>query len=277
MGKLNIAHHKSYHPYRRDNIERVRRDEEEAACKEAEQEGRIALADAEARLALLRERAGIGGKGKDKGSDVQGSTAAGLEQGSATGSGSGKHINLFEDLEQVSVASTSCLRPLTSPSEAEKGVPLAPSAKDLNPWYSDKARDRGQLVEDEKDERRDLRFKSMNDPLTSITQQLAARSSPRPPPPSTNLRSRDHRSSRPSAVPPPPKQLDPTTARLSRESSERDRALALIRRKQREMAGSETPSTVRGGMDEGYGDVYNKRAVEEAHAHRDSRWRRKGW
>ena len=28
MGKLNIAHHKSYHPYRRDNIERVRRDEE---------------------------------------------------------------------------------------------------------------------------------------------------------------------------------------------------------------------------------------------------------
>ncbi|KAF8439307.1 hypothetical protein L210DRAFT_3480679 [Boletus edulis BED1] len=167
----------------------------------------------------------------------------------------------------------------TSPSEAEKGVPLAPSAKDLNPWYSDKARDRGQLVEDEKDERRqrDLRFKSMNDPLTSITQQLAARSSPRPPPPSTNLRSRDHRSSRPSAVPPPPKQLDPTTARLSRESSERDRALALIRRKQREMAGSETPSTVRGGMDEGYGDVYNKRAVEEAHAHRDSRWRRKGW
>ena len=44
MGKLNIAHHKSYHPYRRDNIERVRRDEEEASIKEAQEEGRIALA-----------------------------------------------------------------------------------------------------------------------------------------------------------------------------------------------------------------------------------------
>jgi len=44
MGKLNIAHHKSYHPYRRDNIERVRRDEEEAHLKEAAAEGRILLA-----------------------------------------------------------------------------------------------------------------------------------------------------------------------------------------------------------------------------------------
>lgn len=44
MGKLNIAHHKSYHPYRRDNIERVRKDEEEARLKEAAAEGRILLA-----------------------------------------------------------------------------------------------------------------------------------------------------------------------------------------------------------------------------------------
>ena len=41
MGKLNIAHHKSYHPYRRDNIERVRRDEEEARQREAVEEGRL--------------------------------------------------------------------------------------------------------------------------------------------------------------------------------------------------------------------------------------------
>ena len=44
MGKLNIAHHKSYHPYRRDNIEKVRRDEEEARLKEAGEEGRMLLA-----------------------------------------------------------------------------------------------------------------------------------------------------------------------------------------------------------------------------------------
>lgn len=44
MGKLNIAHHKSYHPYRRDNIERVRRDEEEAKLKEEGEEGRMRVA-----------------------------------------------------------------------------------------------------------------------------------------------------------------------------------------------------------------------------------------
>ena len=44
MGKLNIAHHKSYHPYRRDNIERVRKDEEEARRKEENEDGRMMLA-----------------------------------------------------------------------------------------------------------------------------------------------------------------------------------------------------------------------------------------
>lgn len=44
MGKLNIAHHKSYHPYRRDNIDRVRRDEEEARLREVVQEGKVMLA-----------------------------------------------------------------------------------------------------------------------------------------------------------------------------------------------------------------------------------------
>lgn len=42
----------------------------------------------------------------------------------------------------------------TAPSEAEKGVPLAPSAKDLNPWYSNKAIDRGQTAEDQEDKKR---------------------------------------------------------------------------------------------------------------------------
>jgi len=44
MGRLVIAHHKSYHPYRRDNIEKVRRDEEEARQKEAREEDRMMLA-----------------------------------------------------------------------------------------------------------------------------------------------------------------------------------------------------------------------------------------
>jgi hypothetical protein len=40
MGKLNIAHHKSYHPYRWDNINRVLRDEDEACKDEERKEGK---------------------------------------------------------------------------------------------------------------------------------------------------------------------------------------------------------------------------------------------
>jgi hypothetical protein len=107
MGKLNIAHHKSYHPYRRDNIERVRRDEEEAAQKEAEAEGKVVLADAEARLDLLQERAGLGkGKGKKKDDDmkaIEDARASVVAKDSNQG-----HINLFEDLEQVGSFSAVC-------------------------------------------------------------------------------------------------------------------------------------------------------------------------
>lgn len=68
-------------------------------------------------------------------------------------------------------------------------------------------------------------------------------------------------------------------ARLTRESTERERALELIRRKKREMAGSETPSTVHGGADDGYDDVFNRKEVEEAHRGRERRWdhRDHGW
>ncbi|KAG6870694.1 hypothetical protein C0992_012663, partial [Termitomyces sp. T32_za158] len=61
-------------------------------------------------------------------------------------------------------------------------------------------------------------------------------------------------------------------ARLTRESSERERALQLIRRKKREIEGSITPSTVHGGVDQGYEDVFNRREVEEAHRYRERRW-----
>ena len=39
-----MAHHKSYHPYRRDNIERVRKEKEEARRKEESEDSRMMLA-----------------------------------------------------------------------------------------------------------------------------------------------------------------------------------------------------------------------------------------
>ncbi|EFI28539.1 hypothetical protein CC1G_13561 [Coprinopsis cinerea okayama7 len=273
MGKLNIAHHKSYHPYRRDNIDRVRRDEEEARLKEAKEEGRMLLADAEARIQLLRERADIATDKKRKKRDDE-ELEAQLRTGTSASSSVAQlpttngHINFFEDLEQASMAAmikASTKKPATA--ETEKGVPLAPSEKDLKPWYSGRKKDGedDELPEDKR--KREEYRKSAHDPLTSITKQLASRSAP----PSSSRRAqqppRALASSSSTSMGPPEVQ-----ARISREKSERQRALELIQRKKREMAGNDTPSTVYGGS--GYSDQFNREEVEAAHR-RDFRHERR--
>ncbi|KAI6109431.1 hypothetical protein EDD16DRAFT_1260974 [Pisolithus croceorrhizus] len=99
---------------------------------------------------------------------------------------------------------------------------------------------------------RDAAFKTINNPFTAITQQLAARSSSPNDTRSALLNSRSKNKRFPRnpdrlpPLPPQPKQLDTASERLRRESSERERALALIRKKKRELAGNETqaPCTV---------------------------------
>ncbi|KAF9262465.1 hypothetical protein L218DRAFT_406813 [Marasmius fiardii PR-910] len=263
MGKLNIAHHKSYHPYRRDNIERVRRDEEEAKLKEAKEEGRLTLADSEARIDLLRKRTGSSSKNKERSDeDLRPPPAPSI----STSSG---HINFFQDLEQNAITAAVRASKQATTSESEKGIALAPSSKDLNPWYSDKNRKQGVFDdEDEGRRKRDNTRKSLHDPLTSITHQLASSSSAK----ASAHPLKSHRKSAPIANGSHPPEVN---ARIVRESSERERALALIRRKKREEAGSETPSTVHGGAFE-YGDRYNPREAEEARLARDRRWHDSG-
>ncbi|KAI5885076.1 uncharacterized protein SCHCODRAFT_02645027 [Schizophyllum commune H4-8] len=270
MGRLVIAHHKSYHPYRRDNIERVRRDEEEAELKEAQAEGKMALADAEARIALLRDRAGISDKKKKSRRDDDDKLASSVpnsvnaELGAPLPRTNG-HINFFEDLEQSSmvaaIKSSSASKkagPSTSTAEDDKGIALAPSERDLNPWYSSREMPPPTDKEEQR-RRRDSNRKSAHDPLTSITKQLSSHPSP-------SSSSASKRRSLPSSI----QHADPVIGeRLSRESSERLRALELIRRKKREMQGSETPSTVHGGYD----DMFNRDEVEAA---RKSRRRSEG-
>ncbi|KAG6896226.1 hypothetical protein C0992_009621 [Termitomyces sp. T32_za158] len=266
MGKLNIAHHKSYHPYRRDNIERVRRDEEEARQKEAKEEGRMMLADAEARIDRLRERAGITekvNKKKRKDEDLDKLIAEGSSTREPALPTTDGHINFFEDLEHESIAAAVRATKKTEPVETDKGVPLAPSAKDLKPWYSERRKEQDEEIADER-RKRDTARKSVHDPLTSITKELASRSS---------LSSSSSSSFRRPRLPSQVSQASPDVqARLTRESSERERALQLIRRKKREIKGSITPSTVHGGVDQGYEDVFNRREVEEAHRYRERRW-----
>jgi len=181
------------------------------------------------------------------------------------------------NLQQEMIISTKVKKPAD---ETDKGVPLAPSEKDLKPWYSDKGK--GRTLDDmDNDMRyafklrvvpsrpeyltsharphriRDVNRKSKADPLTSINSQLADSSSRTPSFSSRRDWKRPPSGSRTSDPDRPPSQLD---ARLNRESAERQRARELIERKRREMAGSATPSTVRSG----YGDVYNRVEVEEA-------------
>ena len=105
--------------------------------------------------------------------------------------------------------------------------------------------------------------KYVRDSLTSIAKQLASHpsastssSSYWPPLPSKANRDND----KPSEA----------QVQLSREATERGHALELIRRKKREMEGNVNPSTV--FNDSGYGNIYNKRGVREAHRFRDKRW-----
>ena len=223
------------------------------------------------------------------------------------------HINFFEDLERVSdtrrrtryiilMALIQQSLPITirttqkgkAPEETDRGIPLAPSEKDRKPWYSNSGHKNNPEVDEDRKyvlvldtfnhctslkpplcniRLRDLARKSAHDPLTSINTQLGARSSINEDL-HVSRRSqasfRDRRQDTSSQGSRPPEVAE----RLTRESSERQRALALIARKKRELAGSETPSTVHGGMDGGYGDVFNRREVEEAHRHRERRWER---
>lgn len=205
--------------------------------------------------------------------------------------------------------------------ETEKGIALAPSAKDLNPWYSDHNHEKNKELEDDRryvdaclaprffiwaqstwrwcnryinifpvyGRWRDIARKSVQDPLTFVNQQLASRSSGsvstrRDRNPVTTATttaaaaiqssSSSLSSSSQAVTSRGPNEVE---ARLNRESSERQRALELIRRKKRELEGSETPSTVYGdGMEKGggYADVFNRKEVEEAHKHREYRWER---
>ncbi|KIY61830.1 hypothetical protein CYLTODRAFT_495014 [Cylindrobasidium torrendii FP15055 ss-10] len=271
MGKLNIAHHKSYHPYRRDNIEKVRRDEEEARLQEAKEEGRMMLADSEARMETLRQRAGLNKPAKKK---VKASDDDDLKQAIASSSSQSQltttsgHINFFQDLEQgISTSATQFTKKKDPVDFDDRGVRMV-QQKDLRPWYSKDGQETDEVDwKAEARRRRDTERKSsMHDPLTSITKQLASSSSSshktftRPPPP------------KPRTDPANPPEVN---ARLSRESSERERAMALIRRKKME-ALQDTPSTVHGGGSE-YGDMYNRDAVSAAHRGRSNPYSHRRW
>lgn len=186
--------------------------------------------------------------------------------------------------------------------DLDRGIPLAPTIQDLHPWYSaagtgnndDKPTEArrcvllpsSELVVIPTDKpnvpyitrQRDLARQRKADPLSSIPSHLKRplHSHAAIPPPQSHSYSHSEQSQKPL---PSSASLE---GRLARESVERGRALALLRRKQREREQAArttaTPSTVNGGDGgPGYADVFNRREVEDAHRERDRSWRHRRW
>jgi hypothetical protein len=179
--------------------------------------------------------------------------------------------------------------------ETGAGIPLAPRPEDLHPWYSRKQDQAGSEVDErlleillpihsltlfrskqdlnqkKRDDplfrsKQDLNRKKRDDPLTSISRELALQASAhaprgRPPPRPKHSTSSD--------------QLSDVDSRLRRESSERQRAQELIRRRQREARGLDSPSMTPNRRDE-YDDLFNPQEIMQVKEVRRLHFQRKG-
>ncbi|KAG8936677.1 hypothetical protein FRC02_000135 [Tulasnella sp. 418] len=255
MGKLNIAHHKSYHPYRRDNIERVRRDEEEARLKKLKEEGKMLMTDSEARITSLRNKS----KGKDiaiPANDFAGSDSLVDSHG---------HVNLFNPTHsnQVidSTGADSLARALIR-KEEERGIALAPSDKDLKPWYTT---DPNAPLHSRNPDKATRSTKSKvatrlaeDDPLTVVRGYVQKKNAEK----KSGQSSKSYQDLSDNNI---KLQDQLTAARLKRESIEKTRAAALLRQRHQV---DEMSSTSGSPFRQGYTDVYNRRETSEA-------WRRR--
>ncbi|KAG8738418.1 hypothetical protein FRC10_006913 [Ceratobasidium sp. 414] len=270
MGKLNIAHHKSYHPYRADNVERVRRDEEEARIKEAQEDDRVMLADSEARIGLLRERAKAEAKpskhkqqreeerllqaGNPLIAGPSSPTSITKENGpggAVTLTAASGHVNLFEELEyshqgKLEHNSHSRTKDKAQEKELEKGVPLMPDAKDRNPWYMDKGLKHPKDLTDEEAKLREPAEPENEKERWGRRSRVTKVSSKTTLDPLTDVQSHLAArsrvlSARPGTMLPPPipaprtsnssTPKDAASERTARETAERARAEALIARR----------------------------------------------
>ncbi|XP_078368465.1 leukocyte receptor cluster member 1 homolog [Oculina patagonica] len=173
---MNILPKKSWHVRNIDNINRVRRDEENARLEEEERERRKALAEQEARTALLRGRAT---KKQLKDGTSQDKALVPVDD-------KPQHLNLFADIEEKLSHGSNREYEAEKKAEQEKREKaiglltyLGQSERDsqgAKPWYVKSHEERMNLNATSESSKESDKKKKM-DPLQNMTKFLEAKTS----------------------------------------------------------------------------------------------------
>lgn len=167
---MNILRHKSWHVRNRNNITRVRKDEEKARNEELEKDKRIALADSEKRVQILRQRL----------STKSGSVATTTD---VTAEGSQSHLDIFEDFDdKIRTKNKDHEKEVNEEKEKfekKTGILQYLVDKDIDShqnWYLDSHEKRMKLTDSKEKytekELKDIKAKKFNDPLEDMKRYL---------------------------------------------------------------------------------------------------------
>ncbi|KAH3883077.1 leukocyte receptor cluster member 1 homolog [Dreissena polymorpha] len=285
---MNILPHKSWHVRTKKNIERVRRDEAQAAEEEKERQRKIALAEQEARTDLLRKRSRIRTEGEiehdtDKVQKLDSEAESAVPSSSVDIYTPQGHINFFKDIEAGDVKQGT-----NKEYEKEKKEEKEKWEKDIGllnylgqnsvekqedrPWYLSK---RKELNAEEKFDAKDRKLKNSLDPLHQMSSYLSTKhkhsekekdrkSSHKLKSKHKEKNSHDKKVAKPSAS----KSIEQLRAeRLKREQEERQRVRELFSGESSKVKEANEPMNER---DRGYNSVYNPdlvRRKKPRHSH----------
>ncbi|CAL8247298.1 unnamed protein product [Lota lota] len=244
---MNILPKKSWHVRNKDNIERVRKDEAQAAEEELEAKRRVERAEREARTEYLRNKS-RGALQLEQGRKTEETSGPGRKDVETSGpSGILEHLNLFP-LEESSEKKGNEEYLKEKKDEKEKQeraigllVSLGPQpGTEVTPWYMKTAKEKEEEKEkkkknqkepekgmrkgitEEEREKRDRRLKDMLDPMKDMKKALAIKDPKGPKSKKREKRNTGEMSSGPSSI----EKL--RAERLQREVEERRKAQALI-------------------------------------------------
>ncbi|XP_033107746.1 leukocyte receptor cluster member 1 homolog [Anneissia japonica] len=182
---MNILPKKSWHVLKKENIERVRRDEAKAAEEEKQKQARIALAEQEARTARLRQKAR---KNYNEAVKQQGQQGDDLALVAIDDQPKG-HINFFKDIQEgKKIGGVNADHEAEKQAEKinyEKKIGLltylgqsSAEAQTVKPWYQESKRKLAKANDKLTTETSsvDVKRKKLLDPMEEMNQYLSKKS-----------------------------------------------------------------------------------------------------